>query len=115
MSEGHEGTSADSMVTARHPGRTSGAVPGGVGGAESLHESETQLRQLAARLQTAREEERKVLARELHDELGQTLTAFKLELARLIPLFKQERLYPGVDRLQSLVGLAEIGIASVKR
>ena len=80
-----------------------------------LHESEAQLRRLAARLQMAREEERKVLARELHDELGQTLTAIKLELARLIPLFKEERLSVGVDRLQSLVGLAEIGIASVKR
>ena len=71
------------------------------------HESEAQLRRLAARLQMAREEERKVLARELHDDLGQTLTAIKLELARLIPLFKEQRLSVGVDRLQSLVGLAE--------
>jgi signal transduction histidine kinase len=82
---------------------------------ERLHETEAQLRQLAARLQMAREEERKVLARELHDELGQTLTAIKLELARLIPLFKEQRLSDGIDRLQSLVGLAEIGIESVKR
>jgi signal transduction histidine kinase len=74
------------------------------------------LRQLAARVQSAREEERRWLARELHDELGQTLTAIKLELARSIALFKQERLRPdSVDRLQSLVGLTEIGIATVKR
>jgi PAS domain S-box-containing protein len=47
-----------------------------------LRESEDQLRQLAARLQSAREEERANLARELHDELGQTLTAVKLDLGR---------------------------------
>ena len=49
---------------------------------QRLRESEEQLRQLAARVQTAREEERANLARELHDELGQTLTAIKLELGR---------------------------------
>ena len=47
-----------------------------------LRESEEQMRQLAARLQTAREEERAQVARELHDELGQTLTAIKLEIGR---------------------------------
>jgi PAS domain S-box-containing protein len=40
-----------------------------------------QLRQLSARLEAAREEERTVLARELHDQVGQSLTAMKLDLA----------------------------------
>src|ERR1700751_5975072 len=78
--------------------------------------SERQLRQLAARVEAAREDERAALARELHDELGQTLTAVKLELARTTAALRNDRVSPvSVDRLQSLVGLVEIGIETVKR
>jgi signal transduction histidine kinase len=42
-----------------------------------------QLHSLAAQLQEAREEERGALARELHDELAQTMTALKMDLAML--------------------------------
>ena len=42
-----------------------------------------QLTELARHLQTAREDERSHLARELHDELGALLTAAKLDVARL--------------------------------
>ena len=41
------------------------------------------LRELADHLQTAREDERAHLARELHDELGGLLTAIKLDVARM--------------------------------
>ena len=83
---------------------------------QRLRESEEQLRQLAARVQTAREEERANLARELHDELGQTLTAIKLELGRTASALRNERVDgQTVDRVQSLIGLVEIGIATVKR
>ena len=54
-----------------------------------LRTSQDQLRRLAASIQTAREEERATLARELHDELGQTLTALKLELARTVNVLKE--------------------------
>jgi signal transduction histidine kinase len=81
-----------------------------------LRKSQEQMRQLAARIQRAREEERATVARELHDELGQTLTAIKLELARTTGAMKNIRVTPVViDRLQSLIGLVEIGIETVRR
>ncbi len=46
-------------------------------------ESGEQFRDLSAYLQAAREEERRSIAREIHDELGQALTTIKLELALL--------------------------------
>lgn len=48
-----------------------------------LRESRFELRELAARQHTAREEERKHIARELHDELGQFLTALRMKISLL--------------------------------
>ncbi len=46
-----------------------------------LRESGEQLRALAVRLQSVREEERTRLSREIHDELGQIMTGLKMDLA----------------------------------
>jgi signal transduction histidine kinase/ligand-binding sensor domain-containing protein len=46
-----------------------------------LRESGEQLRALAVRLQSIREEERTSLSREIHDELGQLMTGLKMDLA----------------------------------
>jgi PAS domain S-box-containing protein len=48
---------------------------------EQLKASLEQLRSLAARIQSVREEERTSIAREIHDELGQSCTALKMDLA----------------------------------
>jgi PAS domain S-box-containing protein len=47
---------------------------------EALKEKNTELKRLSAYLQKVREEERKYMAREVHDELGQLATALKIDL-----------------------------------
>lgn len=80
---------------------------------ERLANSEAQLRELAARLVSVREEERKHMARELHDELGQSLTALKIDLRTL-----QRRLPNPADlpaRLDAMLGLVDGTIAATQR
>jgi len=57
---------------------------------EALQESEKKLRYLASRLLTAQEDVRKRIAWELHDDLGQSLTALKLQIRALHQRFPAE-------------------------
>jgi PAS domain S-box-containing protein len=50
---------------------------------DELKGREQELREISARVLEAREEEKTLIARELHDELGQLLTALKMDLAWL--------------------------------
>ena len=74
----------------------------------------TQLTELAQHLQTAREDERSRLARDLHDELGALLTAAKLDAARLksrLGLLTPE----AAERLMHLNETLNSGIALKRR
>jgi signal transduction histidine kinase len=79
-----------------------------------LTELAQQLTALAQHLQSAREDERSRLARELHDELGALLTAAKLDAARI-----KSRLGTGwpeaTERLTHLNDLLNNGIALKRR
>jgi PAS domain S-box-containing protein len=86
---------------------------------EALKNSRRQLRALSARLQSAREEERASVAREIHDELGQMLTALKLDLdwlERKIGEREHDRsLNPLLDRVVECGEVTESAIHTVQR
>ena len=81
---------------------------------QELRQSFAQLRALAARLQTVREDERTRAAREIHDELGQALTAIKLEFTALLrDLPAQDG--PVRERSQTILKLLDQTFQSVRR
>lgn len=83
---------------------------------EELIKSGEVLRNLFAHLQSVREEERTRISLEIHDELGQALTALKMDLYWL-----DNKLPPGPDRKslrkksQSMLKLLDKTIQTVKR
>jgi len=83
--------------------------------AEEVARSREELRALAARLETVREEERTRIARELHDELGQALTGLKLDLAWMERRLNRHSQSELVDRCASLLGRLDEVMVSVRR
>ena len=81
---------------------------------QELTSSRQQLRELAAHLQAVREGERTSIARELHDEMGQMLTALKMDLSWLNKrLPRDETLL--LDKIRAMVKLTDANIRAVKR
>jgi PAS domain S-box-containing protein len=81
---------------------------------DELRSSHAELRSLSAHLQSITEEERTRIAREVHDELGQVLTALKIDIAWLA-----KRLPPDhpelLDKSTVMMKLIDNVIQSVKR
>lgn len=81
---------------------------------EQLKASREQLRELSLYLESVREEERANIARTVHDELGQILTALKLDLSWLTKrLAKEHGLL--VERTMSMRELLDTAIQTVER
>lgn len=86
---------------------------------DALENSRQQLRALAGRLQRGREEERANVAREIHDELGQALTALKINLdwleRRIEDRENDSSLNPLLDRVVESGAMIESALGSVQR
>ncbi len=80
---------------------------------EQLKASRQQLRSLSAHLQSVREEERTNLARDIHDELGQLLTALKIDLSRLAKEFPPDQ-KSFLEKTRSMSSLVDMTIQKVK-
>lgn len=80
----------------------------------ALVESRGQLQELSAHLQLVREEERAGIARELHDQLGQMLTALKMDVSwlrnRIQPLDPTVR-----DKMGAMTRLIDETVECVRR
>ena len=81
---------------------------------ERLRLSRNQLRRLSAHLQTVREEERAQIAQEIHDELGQALTALKIDLS-WINKRSSEYQEECIERIKSMIQLTDSTLQSVRR
>jgi len=78
-----------------------------------LRESRQHLRELAAQTETARESERKHIAREVHDELGQVLTALRMDLS-LLEMQAGTQPVVVTDRVKSMKSLVDRAIQGVR-
>ena len=81
---------------------------------EELISSREQLRNLSAYLQSAREQERKNIAREIHDEFGQALTALKMDLSWLLKKLPKSP-KPVLDKIKSMSKIVVMTIRTVQR
>lgn len=79
-----------------------------------LSRSREQLRTLAARLQSVREEERSRVAREVHDVLGQALTGIKMDATWILAKLPEDQTKL-VARAKSMSNLIDSTIQTVRR
>lgn len=80
---------------------------------DALRENSRRLQRLAAHLESVREEQSARIAREVHDELGGTLTVLRLGLASAAGRFAGDP--RAAEQHEDMLGLADTAIQTVKR
>ena len=104
----------DRFYIVRDPSGKAIRVVGSLMDLTESRQAQAELRELAARLQSIREDERKRLSRELHDELGQVLTALKIDLSHLRRALPK-RDAAAHERVEGMKGLLDRAAAETHR
>ena len=82
---------------------------------QQLKKSEEQLRHLSSQLLFAQEKERKHVAQDLHDTLGQTLAAMKFGIEHALELLPKKTAQRSKTSLEAVVPVAKNAIEEVRR
>ena len=80
-----------------------------------VRESEKQLRTLSAQLLTIQENERKRLAKELHDGVGQTLAAIKFGVENILKQVEKKTARHAAKTLEATVKLSQNAIEEIRK
>ncbi|MDD5245712.1 MAG: PAS domain S-box protein, partial [Syntrophorhabdaceae bacterium] len=79
-----------------------------------LNQSQKRLRYLSDHLQRVGEKERALLARELHDELGQVLTGMKMDVSWIAKRLPEDNMLV-MERIRSLLAVIDKVIKNIQR
>jgi PAS domain S-box-containing protein len=82
---------------------------------EMLRKSERELRLLSSKILEAQESERKRVARELHDGIGQALTGIKFSLENSVRRLKETGTSPHFKELENIIPLIQSTVDETRR
>ena len=82
---------------------------------EALCESEARLKYLSSQLLTVQENERKSIAREVHDSLGQSLSAIKFKVESVITDMRESGHKEIVKSLETIVPIIQTSLEEARR
>lgn len=82
---------------------------------EALRRSETELREMSARLITAQEDERRAVAHDVHDSLGSSLVALKYRMENMRSRLVKGRSKAFARELEEMASMVQDNIQEVRR